>query len=58
MKKYTITIEQIETYEIIANNEEEACEKAEEMFKKAECTIYIEDEEEMKGRKGKILNEW
>jgi len=46
MKKYIITVECIETYEIMANNEDEACDKADEMFKKADHTIYIEDEEE------------
>ena len=46
MKKYIITVECIETYEIMANSADEACEKADEMFKKAEPTIYVEDEEE------------
>lgn len=46
MKKYIITVECIETYEIMANSEEEACDKADEMFEKADHTIYIEDEEE------------
>jgi len=46
MKKYTIIVECVETYEIIANSEDEACKKADEMFKKTDHTIYIEDEEE------------
>ena len=47
MKKYVITVECIETYEVIANTEEEACDKANEMFEKADHTIYIEGEEEI-----------
>jgi sugar-specific transcriptional regulator TrmB len=47
MKEYTITVECIETYEVIANSEEEACDKADEMFEKADHTIYIENEEEV-----------
>ena len=50
MKKYVITVECIETYEIMANSEEEACEKADEMFEKADHTIYVEDEEEQRER--------
>lgn len=46
MKKYTITIECVRTYEIIANNEEEAIDKAEEKFEEADHYIYIENEEE------------
>ena len=46
MKKYIITVECIETYEIMANSEDEACDKADEMFEKADHTIYVEDEEE------------
>ena len=47
MKKYVITVECIETYEIIANSAEEACDKADEMFEKADHSIYIEDEKEI-----------
>ena len=47
MKKYTITVECIETYEIIANSEEEAYDKADEMFKEADHSLYLENEEEM-----------
>ena len=50
MKKYIITVECIETYEVVANSEEEACEKADEMFEKADHTIYVEDEEEQRER--------
>jgi hypothetical protein len=47
MKKYTITVEKIETYEIIAEDEEVACDKAEEMFDKAEATYYVENKDEI-----------
>lgn len=47
MKKYTITVECIETYEIIANSEEEAYDKADEMFEKADHSLYLENEEEI-----------
>ena len=46
MKKFTITVEKIETYDIIAEDEDLAVDKAEEMFDKAEATYYIENEEE------------
>lgn len=47
MKKYTITIECVRTYEIIANSEEEATDKAIEKFEEADLEIYIENEEEI-----------
>lgn len=50
MKKFTITVEKIETYDIIAEDEDLAVDKAEEMFDKAEATYYIENEEEIKIR--------
>lgn len=47
MKRYTITIECIRTYEINADNEAEALDIAEEKFEEADRTIYIEREEEI-----------
>jgi hypothetical protein len=47
MKKYTITVECIETYEVIAETEEQAYDKADEMFEKADHTLYLENEEEV-----------
>ena len=47
MKKFIITVEKECTFEIEAENEELACDKAEEMFDKAEATYYIEDEKEI-----------
>ena len=47
MKKYTIVVECMETYEVIANSAEEACDKANEMIGKVDHTIYVEDEEEI-----------
>lgn len=47
MKKYIITVECIRTYEITANNEEEACDIADEMFEQADHDIYIEQEREI-----------
>jgi hypothetical protein len=47
MKVFSITVEKIETYEVVAEDEEMALDKAEEMFDKAEATYYIEDEVEM-----------
>ena len=47
MKKYTITIEKECTFEIDAENEDLACDKAKELFDRAETTYYIEDEKEI-----------
>lgn len=49
MKKYIITVEKECTFEVEAENKDLACDKAKEMFDKAEATYYyyIEDEEEV-----------
>ena len=47
MKKFTITVECMETYEVIAETEEEAYDKADEMFEKAEHSLYLEDVREI-----------
>jgi hypothetical protein len=47
MKNFIITVKKECTFEIEAENEELACDKAEEMFNKAEATYYIESEEEV-----------
>ena len=43
MTEYTITVEKIETYKIISDNEDDALDKAEEMFNKADAMYYIDE---------------
>ena len=47
MKKYIITVENIQTYKIIAEDEKQACDKAKELFNQSEATYYIESEKEI-----------
>lgn len=46
MKKYTVTAECVVTYEIMAEDEEEALEIADQMWIDEGCRFYIENEEE------------